>query len=66
MICKIKHPDHLIEGMAEMMKAAAYVLVSARPWLVPDHMGGVFSVPRWAITDTDQQTEEHKWTAKKE
>ena len=28
-------------------------------------MGKVFHVPRWAIPETDQQTEEHKWTVEK-
>ena len=37
----IQHPDHPDEGMAGiMMEAAAYALVSARPWLVPDRVGG--------------------------
>ena len=65
-IHKIKHPDNPVEGMVGMtIEAATYVLVSIRPWLVPDHMGEVFSIPRWMITDTDQRMEERKWTAKK-
>ena len=66
MLRKIKHPDHPVEGMSGMMmRAAAYTLVYIRPWLVPDLMGEVFHVPRWAVTETDQRTEERKWTAKK-
>ena len=43
----IKNPDNPIEGMTGMMmKAAAYTLVSAGPWLVPDHMGEIFSIPQ--------------------
>ena len=49
-----------------MMEAAAYALVSARPWLVMDRVGEVFTIPHWFIHETDQQTEERKWTAKKQ
>ena len=49
-----------------MMEAAAYALVSTRPWLVPDRMGEVFMIPRWCITEIDQRAEERKWIAKKE
>ena len=38
LLCTIQHPDHPDEGMAGMMmEAAAFALVSARHWLVPDH-----------------------------
>ena len=37
----VQHPYHPDEGMVgTMMEVAAYVLVPARPWLVPDRMGG--------------------------
>ena len=37
----IQHSDHPDEGMAGIMiEAAAYSLVSARPWLVLDRVGG--------------------------
>ena len=46
MLHKIKHPDHPVEEMTGMMmEAAAYTLVSVRPWLVPDPMGEVFTIP---------------------
>ena len=46
MLQKIKHLDHLGEGTAGMMmEAAAYALVSIRPWLVPDRMGEVLTIP---------------------
>ena len=62
---QIKHPDHPVEGLAGMkMEAGAYVLVSLRPWLVPDRMTKVFHVPRWCISGTDQRTEEQKWIVK--
>ena len=55
MLCKITHPDHPVEGMTEMMmEATAYDLVSIRPWLVTDRLGGVFCDSRWCITETDQ------------
>ena len=64
-IHKIKHPDNPVEGMVGMtIEAATYVLVSIRPWLVPDHMGEVFTIPRCCVTETDQQTEERNFTAK--
>ena len=63
----IQHPDHLDEGMAGIMiEAAVYALVSARPWLEPDRVGEVFTIPRWCIHETDQQMDERKWTAKKQ
>ena len=63
----IQHPDHLDECMAGiMMETVAYALVSARPWVEPDRVGEVFSIPRWCIHETDQRTEERKWTAKKQ
>ena len=31
-----------------------------------DRVGEVFHVTQWAVSDTNQQTEECKWTAKKE
>ena len=40
--------------------------VYTRLWQAPEHFGEVFHVPLCAITDTDQQTEEQKWTLKKE
>ena len=49
-----------------MMEAAAYALMSARPWLVPDRVGEIFTIPRWCIHETDQRMEERKWTAKKQ
>ena len=49
-----------------MTASTAYALVSIIPWLVTDHFGEVITIPRWCITETDQQTEERKWTAKKE
>ena len=55
----IQHPDLPDEGMAGiMMEAAAYTLVSARPWLVPDRVGEVFTISRWCIHETDQRAEE--------
>ena len=63
----IQHPDHPDKGMAGiMMEAATYALVSARPWLVPDCVGEVFTTPRWCIHETDQRIEERKWTVKKQ
>ena len=49
-----------------MMEAAAYALVSARPWLVTDCVGEVFTIPCWCIHGTDQRTEERKWIGKKQ
>ena len=63
----IQYPDHPEEGMAGIMtETAVYALVSAWPWVEPDRVGEVFTVPRWAIHETDQRTEERKWTAKKQ
>ena len=63
----IQHPDHPEEGMAgTMMETAAYVIVSARPWVVPDRVGEVFTIPSWCMRETDMRTEEGKWTAKKD
>ena len=43
----IQHPDHPDEGMVGiMMEAATYALVSTRPWLVPDRVREVFTIPR--------------------
>ena len=43
---RIHHPDHPDEGMEGIiMEAAAYALVSARPWPVPDRVGEVFTIP---------------------
>ena len=57
----IKHPNHPTEGMTGMMMTpATFVLVSTMLWQLPERVGEVFSVPRWAIPDTDQQTEERK------
>ena len=40
-LCRIKHPNHAVEGMAGMMmEAADYVLVYAKPWLVPEGVWG--------------------------
>ena len=62
----IKHANHPLEEMAgKIVKAGAYALVSTTPWTVPDQVGEFFQVPIIAITDTDQRTEERKWTAKK-
>ena len=63
MLHKIKHLDHPVEGVEGMRTWTA--LVSTRPWQVPERVEEVFHVPRWAITDTNQQTEKRKWTAKK-
>lgn len=63
----IQHPDHPEEGMAGiMMETAAYAIVSARPWVVPDRVGEVFTIPSWCMRETDMRTEEGKWTAKKD
>ena len=62
---KIKHPDHPVEGIAEMMmEVDAYALVSAMQWLVTDCVGEVFMIPHLCINETDQRTEERKWTGK--
>ena len=63
----IQYLDHPDEGMTGiMMEAAAYALVSTRPWLVPYRVGEVFTIPCWCIHEVDQRTEERKWTAKKQ
>ena len=49
-----------------MMETAAYAIVSARPWVVPDRVGEVFTIPSWCMRETDMRTEEGKWTAKKD
>ena len=62
----IKHPDHPEESMAGiMMETAAYAIVSAQPWVEPDRVGEVFTIPSWCLRETDQRMEERKWTAKK-
>ena len=66
LIRTIQYPDHPDKGMAGIMMETAYALVSVRPWLVPDRMGEVFVILRWCIYELDQQTEERKWTAKKQ
>ena len=63
---KIKHPDHPTGWMAGMiMTPAAFLLMSTRIWALPKEAGEFFEVLQSAITDTDQQTEERKWIAKK-
>ena len=63
----IQHPDHPKEVMAGiMMETAAYTIVSARPWVVPDRVGEVFTIPSWCMRETDMRAEEGKWAAKKD
>ena len=46
MIHTLKQLDHSVEGVTGMMlEAAAYELVSIRPWIVPDRMREVFTIP---------------------
>ena len=47
------------------MKPKAFAHISNTLWAIPDQVGKFSVVSRSAITDTDQQTKERKWIAKK-
>ena len=61
---KIDHPAHPDTGYAGyMMPTNSFRLYSTTPWQDPASVGEFFTVPRGAITNTDQDTAKNRWQA---
>ena len=60
----LDNTNYPMQGYAGyLMPIKAFALFSSKTWQDPPDVGDYFICPPGAITDTDQRTEEHKWTS---